>query len=182
VLPERVLAFPVVLRPFAPGDAPRVQLLAGERDVAETTAFIPHPYPDGAAAAWIAAQARDRAAACEFTYAVTLAGDDLLVGAIGLRPLPGEHEHFGYWIGRAHWGRGYATAAARAVIALAFSLLDLERLTVSHLTRNPASGRVLEKCGMRLLRTELRAHRGADEPFCVRALTREDWEQGQAGP
>ena len=177
MLPERALAFPVALRPFALDDAPRAQLLAGARAVAEMTALIPHPYPDGVAEAWITAQAGDRAAGREYTYAITLATDGLLVGAIGLRPAPDEREHFGYWIGAPYWGRGYATAAARAVIALAFSLLDLELLTASHLVRNPASGRVLEKCGLTPLRTERRAHRGVDEAFCVRSLTRSAWEQ-----
>jgi len=177
LLPERALAFPVALRPFGPADAARVQLLAGERAVAETTALIPHPYPDGAAEAWIAAQARDCAAGREYTYAITLAGDGLLIGAIGLRPAATEQENLGYWIGRAHWGRGYATTAVRAVIGLAFSLLDLDRLSASHLARNPASGRVLEKCGLKPLRTERRNHRGVEEAFCVRAITRAAWEQ-----
>jgi ribosomal-protein-alanine N-acetyltransferase len=177
LLPERALAFPVALRPFVRDDAPRVQVLAGERAVAETTALIPHPYPEGAAEAWIAAQPRERAAGREFTYAITQAGDGLLVGAIGLRPAPAERENLGYWIGQAYWGRGYATAAVRAVIALAFSLLDIDLLTASHLARNPASGRVLEKCAFKLLGTELRPHRGTDESFCVRGLTRAAWEE-----
>jgi ribosomal-protein-alanine N-acetyltransferase len=177
LLPERVLAFPVVLRPFEPGDALRVQLLAGEREVAETTAVIPHPYPEGAAATWIAAQARDLAAGREYTYAVTLSEDSLLVGAIGLRPTATEHENLGYWIGRPYWGRGYATAAARAVIALAFSFLELDLIAASHLARNPASARVMAKCGMQPLRTENRDHRGRREEFCVRGITRDDWER-----
>jgi ribosomal-protein-alanine N-acetyltransferase len=139
LLPEHALAFPVALRPFVRADALRVQALAGERAVAETTALIPHPYPDGAAEAWIAAQAHDWAAGREYTYAITQAADGLLVGAIALRLAPIEREHLGYWIGHAYWGRGYATAAARAVIALAFSLLDIDLLTASHLERNPAS-------------------------------------------
>ena len=167
----------MALRLFEPGDAARAQLLAGERAVADMTALIPHPYPDGAAEAWIAAQAQDRAAGREYTYAITRAADGLLVGAIGLRPAPVERENIGYWIGQPYWGRGYATAAARAVIALAFSLLDLDLLTASHLGRNPASGRVLEKCGLALLRTERRAHRGVDAAFCVRGLTRSAWEK-----
>ena len=175
MLPERVLAAPVALRPLEQDDAPRVQLLAGEREVAETTALIPHPYPDGAAEAWIAMQARERAAGREYTYAVTSSEDGCLVGAIGLRPAPIDRESLGYWIGRPYWGRGYATAAARAIIALAFGLLDIETLTASHLARNAASGRVMEKCGMQLLRTGTREHRGAQEAFCVRSITREAW-------
>jgi len=175
LLPERALSIPVALRPFEAADAPRVAALVGERAVAEMTGLIPHPYPESAAEAWIAAQVPDRAAGRRYTYAITPAGDTMVVGAISLRPSPTEREHLGYWIGRSYWGRGYATAAASTVIALAFTLLDLDRLTASRLTKNAASGRVLEKCGLKLLRTEERAHRGMDEAFCVHGLTRDEW-------
>jgi RimJ/RimL family protein N-acetyltransferase len=178
LLPERALAYPITLRPFGLRDAPRVQLLAGEREVAAMTALIPHPYPDGAAEAWIAGQVREQAAGQEYTYAVTSSDDGTLVGAIGLRPVATEHGNLGFWIGRPYWGRGYATTAARAVIALAFGLLEIDALTAAHLARNPASGRVMEKCGMRLLLgTEKRNHRGVQEEFCVRGITRDDWER-----
>ena len=175
MLPERALSIPVALRPFVAADAARVATLVGERAVAEMTARIPHPYPEGAAAAWIAAQAKDRAAGREYTYAITPAGDAIVVGAVSLLPAASEPEHLGYWIGRAYWGRGYATAAANAVIALAFTLLDLDRLSASRLARNPASGQVLEKCGLKLLRTEQRPHRGVDAAICVHGLTRGEW-------
>jgi len=174
LLPERLLAGPVALRHFTAVDAPRVQLLAGEREVAESTALVPHPYPDGAAAAWIATHEPARAVGAEYTYAITESGDGVLIGAIGLRPGP-EQESFGYWIGRPYWNRGYATAAVQAIIVLAFELLDLDELTASHLARNAASGRVMEKCGMRLLGTETRDHRGMPEEFCIRGITREGW-------
>jgi RimJ/RimL family protein N-acetyltransferase len=180
LLPQSLLAGPVALRRFVASDAPRVELLAGERAVAETTALIPHPYPEGAAAMWIASHGAAASAGTEYTYAVTEPGGPL-VGAIGLRPDPGERENVGYWIGRPYWGRGYATAAAQAIIVLAFEFLDLEALTASHLVRNPASGRVMEKCGMRILRTERRAHRGTPEDFCVRGITRDAWVQMMGG-
>ena len=47
----------------------------------------------------------------------------------------------------AHWGRGYATEAARAVIAYAFDELGYETLEAGARVTNPASRRVLEKCG-----------------------------------
>jgi RimJ/RimL family protein N-acetyltransferase len=176
LLPERALAAPIALRWFETRDAPTVRLLAGEREVAEMTALVPHPYPEGAAEAWLALQARELAAGRAYAYAITTSEDGILVGAVDLRPAPSERESLGYWIGRPYWGRGYATAATRAIIALAFCFLDVESLTASHLVRNPASGRVLEKCGMRRLRTETRDHRGAPDVFCVRGISREAWE------
>jgi RimJ/RimL family protein N-acetyltransferase len=178
LLPQRLLAGPVALRRFVAGDATRVELLAGEREVAETTAFIPHPYPPGGATAWIATHDPAAAAGVEYTYAITDHSGP--VGAIGLRPLRGERENIGYWIGRPYWGRGYATAAAQAIMLLAFELLDLEGVTASHLVRNAASARVMEKCGMRLLRHERRDHRGVLEDFCVRGITRDEWESAMA--
>jgi RimJ/RimL family protein N-acetyltransferase len=179
LLPERVLASPIALRRLARGDAVRVQLLAGAREVAEMTGLIPHPYPDGAAEEFIVAQGRAWDAGKEYSYAIS-ASDEALVGVVSLRPAGAERENLGYWIGRPYWGRGYASAALRAMIALGFALLDLEKLTASHLVRNPASGRVMEKCGMRLLKTGERDHRGAIEAYCVRGITCDEWEQGNA--
>jgi RimJ/RimL family protein N-acetyltransferase len=177
LLPERLLAAPVVLRRFVAADAARIELLAGDREVAENTALIPHPYPPGAAATWIATHEPTAAKGSEYVYAIAETAGTL-VGAIGLRPDRHEHENLGYWIGRPYWGLGYATAAAQAMIALAFEFLDMETVTASHLARNPASGRVMEKCGMRVLRTERRPHRGAaPEDFVVRGIARAEWER-----
>ncbi len=138
----------LVLRPFVLDDAPTVQRLVGAREIAETTLTIPHPYLDGMAEAWIrthraAWEAQDRG-----TFAI-VSNPDGLVGAIGLhfRP-PHRRAELGYWIGRPFWNRGYATEAARAVIRFAFETLPLNRIHASHLTRNPASGRVMVKAGM----------------------------------
>ena len=151
MLPERVFCPPVVLRHFRPDDASGVQQLAGDRAVADTTAVIPHPYPGGMAEAWIATHEDERARGTQYVFAIARAVDEKLVGAIALRPVASEHENVGYWIGREYWGNGYATAATHAMMALAFSCLDCQQITASYLTRNPASGRVLEKCGLVLV-------------------------------
>jgi RimJ/RimL family protein N-acetyltransferase len=72
------------------------------------------------------------------------------VGAIGLR-VEAEHERaeVGYWIGVSYWGQGYATEAARAAVDFAFRHFGVNRVFAFHFTTNPASGRVLQKIGMR---------------------------------
>ncbi len=53
----------------------------------------------------------------------------------------------GYWLGVSFWGQGYATEAARAVIDHAFTEFGHEELQSGARISNPASRRVLEKCG-----------------------------------
>jgi RimJ/RimL family protein N-acetyltransferase len=87
-----------------------------------------------------------------------------------------EHGHFGYWMGRAYWGRGYATAATRAALTLLFAHADADTLWAVHLADNEGSARVMDKCGMRVLRAESRIHRGREREFLVRGITRDPWE------
>ena len=140
----------LVLRPFVPGDAPRVTELVSPFEIADTTATIPHPYVEPMADDWIRGQTAAFDAGEQVTFAMTLAPDGELVGAMGLRLQPYlRSAELGYWVGMPYWNRGYATEAARAVIAYAFGALDVERVHANHLRRNPASGRVMEKAGMR---------------------------------
>ena len=141
----------LVLRPFRADDAPAVQRLAGAREIADTTANLPHPYPDGVAGKWIAGHAGLYAAGQGLTLAVTLAETGELVGAISLMSISAAHQHaeLGYWIGHHFWGRGYCTEAAREIVRFAFDDMGLNRVHAYHFSRNPASGRVMRKIGMR---------------------------------
>jgi RimJ/RimL family protein N-acetyltransferase len=136
----------LVLRPFRPDDASDLQHLAGAGQIAATTLGIPHPYPEGAAEEWIARQAADPAM---HHFAITLLDAETLIGAIGL-DVEGTHHRaeLGYWVGVPYWGKGYATEAARMVVAYAFDTLHLHRVYAFHFTNNPASGAVLRKVGM----------------------------------
>lgn len=139
----------LVLRPFASSDAPVVQRLAGEREIALNTEHIPHPYPDGAAEAWIETHQERFDAGGEITFAIT-AVDAGLVGAVGIIPQWGhDRAEIGYWIGKPYWNLGYASEAAGAVIRYGFEELRLNRIVAVHFTRNAASGRVMQKNGMR---------------------------------
>ena len=138
----------LVLRPFAPADAPDVRRLAGNVEVATTTLNLPHPYPDGLAESWIAMHRPAWEAREAATFAITTPEDELR-GAVGLRlTLRHRRGELGYWVGRPYWGGGIATEAAQAVLDFAFGVLALNRVQASHIPRNPASGRVLEKIGM----------------------------------
>ena len=178
-LPERIASHPVVLRAFALADAPALTELCGDWEVARMTALIPHPYPPAMAESFIAGCHRaDRGR--RTLHLRDHAGRRRIAGG-GDRTYDAPStaiDSFGYWVGRPYWGNGYATAAARAVIALAFSRLDIDTLQAIHLARNPASGRVMAKCGMSELRREMRPHRGGPaEEFLVWSIGRDAWER-----
>ncbi len=139
----------LVLRPFTLKDAAAVQRLAGDWAVADTTLSIPHPYPDGAAERWIAGHAERFASREIMALAVALREGGALTGCVSLR-LHDEHgrAELGYWMGVAYWNRGYCSEAARALVAYGFEQMGLHRIYAHHLTRNPASGRVMQKAGM----------------------------------
>jgi len=143
----------LLLRAFIQADSATVQKLVGAFEIADTTASIPHPYEDGMAESWISNLETVLANGKGVTFAIVAkSGASLpaqaLVGAISLMGLEADHQaEVGYWLGRPYWGRGYGTEALKRLVAHAFEDLDLVRLYAHHLTRNPASGRVLEKAG-----------------------------------
>ncbi len=138
----------LTLRPFELSDARVVQQLAGAPEVADTTMNVPHPYEDGMAEMWIDTHRLGFERGERLTAAITLA-KDALVGSISLRFEPAhDRAELGYWIGLPHWNNGYATEAARALLAYGFDDHGVNRIYATHLTRNPASGRVMQKIGM----------------------------------
>ncbi|HEX9162744.1 MAG TPA: GNAT family protein [Thermoanaerobaculia bacterium] len=166
----------VTLRPFEMSDAPRVQQLAGAREVALNTLLIPHPYPDGAAEEWIGLQ-KQKAEEGHINFAID-AGE--LVGAIGLvtKKEWGRAE-VGYWIGVPFWGRGYATEATGLIIGYGFEHLNLNRIYAGYFSRNRSSGRVMEKNGMKYEGT-LRQHvKKWDEyvDIVYHAILRSEWKK-----
>ncbi len=141
----------LLLRPFSEADADEVELLAGEKQIAENTLLIAHPYPRGGAILWIGTHDEDRQLGSGCQLAVTLKRNKQLIGAIGLDiNRDNNSAELGYWIGVPYWGKGYATEAARTVLDFAFIHLNLNRVWAHHFDRNDASGRVLQKAGMRM--------------------------------
>ena len=133
----------LVLRAPRRQDARAIARLINDRRIAENTARIPHPYSLADAYAFLAQANRDPGAP---SFLITLA-DGALVGGGGIHVVGGRDPEPGYWIGVPYWGRGYATEAAQALVAHAFLDLGYARLTSRARVSNPASRRVLEKCG-----------------------------------
>jgi ribosomal-protein-alanine N-acetyltransferase len=85
----------------------------------------------------------------DLTWAITLHGDDRVIGMVGIRPRGFKHD-MGYVLARPHWGRGFMTEAGRAIVDLALSDTAVHRVWAVCDVDNRASARVLEKIGMQL--------------------------------
>lgn len=123
-------------------DAKTVAVLANDRRIAENVARIPHPYKISDAESFIAGANK---AGAEAVFLITLR-DETVIGACGLLN-QNQTPELGYWLGVNYWGKGYATEALHAVIDYAFTDLACESLQAGARVTNPASRRVLEKCG-----------------------------------
>ncbi len=128
------------LRPAFPED--RDAILAGiaEESIVRNLARAPWPYGLEDAQAFAALPQDPRLP----HFLVTLPGVGV-IGSAGMGEHQGEPE-IGYWMARAHWGQGYATEAAGAVLRIARTL-GHRRVVAGHFADNPASGKVLKKLG-----------------------------------
>ena len=123
-------------------DAKAVAALANDRRIAENTARIPYPYKLADAEQFIAGASKKGEAA----YLVTLR-DGTIVGACGLMFHYDDTPEIGYWLGVPYWNKGYATEALHSLIDYAFTDLTHDAVQAGARVTNPASRRVLEKCG-----------------------------------
>lgn len=137
----------LLLRPGWLEDAPALFRGISDEAIVRNLASAPWPYTLSDAESFLRT---DRAAGepC-FLIFLRTEGAPLLVGTVGFGRRPTGETEFGYWIARAHWGRGYATEAGRAALDLARDSLRLKKVNAGHFLDNPASGRVLEKLGFR---------------------------------
>lgn len=143
----------LILRPFQPGDATAVQTLCSDPMVARMTSRIPNPLPSDHAARWIAGH--DALRDSERAWTFCIAKNDQTVGAIDLRR-DGDDASLtlGYWLGVPYWHRGYATEAAKVISQYGFGDLAANAVCAGVYVDNPASARVLEKCGFRYTHTD----------------------------
>ena len=139
----------LLLRPFIIADAAQLQALLNDRVIAANTRSIPFPYTAEAGRQWIQSQPMTWLQGRSAVFAICDSIDHGLMGAIGIEIEENDqHAELGFWIGGSFRGRGYCSEAAQAVVAFGFKTLALNKIHSQHLSRNPASGRVLQKIGM----------------------------------
>ena len=168
----------LVLRAPAAADAAPIQAMCDNWDVVRMTTRMPHPYTLDDARGWIGGRGDRWADGREYTFALVF--DGALVGVAGVDLKEGAYE-IGYWIGEPWWGRGLATEAVGRLVRFGFDELGLDRLMAAHFADNPASGRVLAKCGFRYTGEGMfySVARGGNTRALRMELTRDD---GRTGP
>ena len=122
-------------------DVKALAALINDRRIAVNLAVVPHPYNVDDAKQFIETVNKHDS---EAGFMITLGGAP--IGGCGTHLREGVPE-IGYWLGVPYWGHGFATEAARAMIDYAFGDLGYETLQAGARVANPASRRVLEKCG-----------------------------------
>jgi RimJ/RimL family protein N-acetyltransferase len=148
----------LILRAFTVADSLIVSDLAGNKLIADVTANIPHPYSESLAKEWIQSHSVKWKNKELASFAITLKETRQVIGAISLMNLNNNEGELGYWVGVDYWNNGYCTEACRRMIDFGFNALKLRWIHAHHLSRNPASGKVLLNSGL--------SHIGSSESVC----------------
>ncbi len=143
---QRLIGPRLVLRPLRPSDAGLIAFYCGDVRVAKNLSVVPHPYPPGAAEAFITRSLSPTSR--EAVWAMDYGADDHaeLIGLVSLRDQGDGQGLVGYWVAPQLWGGGFASEALELVIAEA-RRRGYDQLTASVHVGNDASARVLEKAG-----------------------------------
>jgi 8-oxo-dGTP diphosphatase len=140
------------LRPIRRSDAPRLQALCNNWNVARMLSRVPYPSSVEVVEAWTGAQAAAWQSGSTYNFVIT--HPDGLIGVVGVSRRdegdPGGDFEIGYWLGEPWWGQGLMTEAVGRVVDFTRAALGLDRLRSDYFADNPASGRVQKKCGFRI--------------------------------
>ena len=172
----------LILRKPAGKDAKDIFSYASDPEVARYVLWDPHRSVSETRAFVRFLRNRIRAG-FPSSWVVVLKETGTVIGTIGFIWYSDENRsaEIGYSFSRKYWNRGYATQALKAVVDAVFTSLPLNRLEAQHDLRNPASGRVMEKCGLRqegVLRSRI-VNKGEYVDVALYAILRSDWEENQ---
>lgn len=165
------------------GDAAIITQLAGNKAISEMTSKIPYPYPPDAAEAFVFQSRKMNASGQSLTLVATPKSKPNTV--IGLVSILQDDEkglpQIGYWLSPNHWGKGLMTEAVQTMVDSFFQLTEENILIASTRLINPASQRILEKCGFRYEGTGSFEAAANGQVFEVQnyAVTRGEWRENK---
>ena len=137
----------LVLRPQRLSDAGSIAKSLSDFQVTRMLARVPAPYYKQDALEWLIL--RTSGTLPDWDFAITC-GDDTLIGVVSIEKLHDEWL-LGYWLDRAHWGKGYMTEAVAGVVEHFFKQMPADVLYSGVFADNPASLRVQDKLGFQII-------------------------------
>ena len=166
----------LILRPWRESDAEALFKYASDPDVGPRAGWLPHKSVEESL------QIIKTVFNTPTMWAVELKETGEAIGCVGYLPasasnlqIPDDQCEVGYWIGKPYWGRGICTEALRLVIDYCFNVKHYTVLWGDFFPSNPASGRVMTKCGFIDTGREVicpNLEIGSDQPVRVLKLTR----------
>jgi ribosomal-protein-alanine N-acetyltransferase len=176
----------LALRELRDSDFERIHAYASDHEVVRYLDWGPSSVADTTQFLALARDARTTTPRTAYHLAIALRTDDRAIGScrIEIRDAAGQTGDLGYVLDKAHWGRGYATEAGRALLVFGFERLGLHRIWARCDARNAASARVLEKLGMERegrLRHDVR-RKGEWHDSYLYAILEPDWRNLRKTP
>lgn len=138
------------LRELQKDDAKAIAQLANDKNVSRYLSSMPYPYTIEDAKEFMQSSKSDYTKGEKIDFKIIEKSSDKFIGMVGL-DISVRHNHgtIGYWLGKEYWSNGYIPEAAATVLEFGFEVLKLHRISSHHLHPNPASGKVLQKIGLK---------------------------------
>ena len=166
----------ILLRPWRESDAEALFKYASDPDVGPRAGWPPHKNVDESR------QIIKTVFNTDTMWAVVWKETGEAIGCAGYLTatnsnlnIPGNECEVGYWIGKPYWGKGICTEALKLVIDYCFNVKGFTALWGDYFPENPASGRVMEKCGFKDTGRETicpNLEVGSDRPVRIMKLNR----------
>lgn len=170
----------LLLRKFRPEDAKAMfETWANDERVTKFLTWTPHgsiEVTEFVIGLWL----KDYEKGNSYQWAIEFEGK--LIGSIACVSMDenSEHGEIGYCIGYDFWGKGIVTEATKAVIDFLFKEVNLNRIIIEHATKNPASGKVITKCGLTpegIKREHFKSASGEFLDIASYSILRKEWEK-----
>ena len=131
---------------------------ANNKVISDHTLTFPYPYREENAIFWINFSNQSFSNQENYVFAIYKKDTDEFIGGIGLH-LDKKHNkaELGYWIAEPFWNQGFATEAGKEILKFGFDTIQLNKIFATHFLFNPASGRTLQKIGMKM-EADLKQH------------------------